>query len=75
MQHQQRPITISVARLRAAGAVIIGKSTTTEFAHTMMGSSPLTGLTVNPWNADVTCGGSSCGGGVSVAQRASSGSR
>lgn len=59
--------TIAVARLRAAGAVIIGKSTTTEFAHTMMGSSPLTGLTVNPWNPDITCGGSSCGGGVSVA--------
>ncbi|ARQ02076.1 amidase [Pseudorhodoplanes sinuspersici] len=59
--------TVAVARLRAAGAVIIGKSTTTEFAHTMMGSSPHTGLTVNPWNADITCGGSSCGGGVSVA--------
>jgi len=59
--------TVAVARLRAAGAVIIGKSTTTEFAHTMMGSSPLTGLTVNPWNANITCGGSSCGGGVSVA--------
>ena len=59
--------TIAVARLRAAGAVIVGKSTTTEFAHTMMGSSPLTGLTVNPWDATVTCGGSSCGGGVSVA--------
>ena len=59
--------TIAVARLRKAGAIVIGKSTTTEFAHTMMGSSPLTGLTVNPWNASVTCGGSSCGGGVSVA--------
>ena len=59
--------TVAVARLRAAGTVIIGKSTTTEFAHTMMGSSPLTGLTVNPWNANITCGGSSCGGGVSVA--------
>jgi aspartyl-tRNA(Asn)/glutamyl-tRNA(Gln) amidotransferase subunit A len=61
--------TVAVARLRAAGAVIIGKSTTTEFAHTMMGSSPLTGLTVNPWDANITCGGSSCGGGVSVAAR------
>jgi aspartyl-tRNA(Asn)/glutamyl-tRNA(Gln) amidotransferase subunit A len=59
--------TIAVARLRKAGAIVIGKSTTTEFAHTMMGSSPLTGLTLNPWNAKITCGGSSCGGGVSVA--------
>jgi aspartyl-tRNA(Asn)/glutamyl-tRNA(Gln) amidotransferase subunit A len=33
----------------------------------MMGSSPLTGLTTNPWNPEATCGGSSCGGGVSVA--------
>ncbi|MFH0296545.1 amidase family protein [Bradyrhizobium sp. 31Argb] len=59
--------TIAVARLRKAGAIIIGKSTTTEFAHSMMGSSPLTGLTINPWNPAATCGGSSCGGGVSVA--------
>ena len=59
--------TIAVARLRKAGAIVVGKSTTTEFAHSMMGSSPLTGLTVNPWNAGITCGGSSCGGGVSVA--------
>lgn len=58
---------IAVARLRKSGAIVVGKSTTTEFAHTMMGYSPLTGLTINPWNHDVTCGGSSCGGGVSVA--------
>jgi aspartyl-tRNA(Asn)/glutamyl-tRNA(Gln) amidotransferase subunit A len=39
----------AVARLRAAGAVVIGKTTTTEFAHSPLGFSPLTGLTRNPW--------------------------
>jgi len=57
----------AVARLRAAGAIVIGKTTTSEFAHSMMGRSPLTGTTVNPWNAAVTCGGSSAGAGVAVA--------
>ena len=58
---------VAVARLRAADAVLIGKTTTTEFAHSMMGVSPLTGLTVNPWDARITSGGSSCGAGVAVA--------
>ena len=58
---------VAVARLKAAGAILIGKTTSTEFAHSMMGRSPLTGLTVNPWNAAFTCGGSSCGAGVAVA--------
>lgn len=56
-----------VARLRAAGAVIIGKTTTTEFAHSPLGLSPLTGMTRNPWAERLTCGGSSAGAGVSVA--------
>jgi aspartyl-tRNA(Asn)/glutamyl-tRNA(Gln) amidotransferase subunit A len=57
----------AVARLRAAGAVIIGKTTTTEFAHSPLGVSPLTGVTRNPWAPALTCGGSSAGAGVSVA--------
>jgi aspartyl-tRNA(Asn)/glutamyl-tRNA(Gln) amidotransferase subunit A len=57
----------AVARLRAAGAVVIGKTTTTEFAHSPLGASPLTGLTRNPWASTLTCGGSSAGAGVSVA--------
>jgi len=59
--------TIAVARLRAAGAIIIGKTSTTEFAHAMMGYSQAHGLTRNPWNAAVTCGGSSAGAGAAVA--------
>ncbi|HWP25276.1 MAG TPA: amidase [Xanthobacteraceae bacterium] len=58
---------VAVARLRKAGAVIIGKTTTTEFAHSPLGISPLTGLTRNPWAPHVTCGGSSAGAGVAVA--------
>jgi aspartyl-tRNA(Asn)/glutamyl-tRNA(Gln) amidotransferase subunit A len=57
----------AVARLRAAGAVIIGKTTTTEFAHSPLAVSPLTGITRNPWARELTCGGSSAGAGVSVA--------
>jgi aspartyl-tRNA(Asn)/glutamyl-tRNA(Gln) amidotransferase subunit A len=57
----------AVARLRAAGAVVIGKTTTTEFAHSPLGMSPLTGLTRNPWAPDRTCGGSSAGAGVAAA--------
>ncbi|MEP9375222.1 amidase [Aquabacter sp. CN5-332] len=57
----------AVARLKAAGAVVIGKTTTTEFAHSPLGSSPLTGMTLNPWNPALTCGGSSAGAGTSIA--------
>lgn len=57
----------AVARLRAAGAVILGKTVTTEFAHSPLNSSPLTGVTRNPWAPDLTPGGSSAGAGVAVA--------
>lgn len=57
----------AVARLRAAGAAMLGKSTTSEHAATPLGVSALTGLTLNPWNPALTCGGSSAGAGVSVA--------
>ena len=40
----------AVARLREAGAVILGKTTTPEFGWKAMGDSPLTGITRNPWN-------------------------
>lgn len=57
----------AVVRLRAAGARIVAKTTTTEFAHSPLGDSPLTGRTLNPWNPAFTCGGSSSGAGVAVA--------
>lgn len=58
------PVT---ARLREGGAVLLGKTTTPEFAFKPVTSSPLTGITRNPWNPDYTPGGSSGGAGASVA--------
>ncbi|MEJ8573606.1 amidase [Microbaculum marinum] len=60
---------IPVARLRAADAVIVGKTTTPEFGHKAITQSPLFGRTLNPFNRDYTSGGSSGGAGVSVAAR------
>jgi aspartyl-tRNA(Asn)/glutamyl-tRNA(Gln) amidotransferase subunit A len=57
----------SVARLKTAGACIVGKTTTSEFGCKAVGDSPLTGITRNPWNPDKTPGGSSCGAAASVA--------
>jgi Asp-tRNA(Asn)/Glu-tRNA(Gln) amidotransferase A subunit family amidase len=57
----------SVRRLREHGAVIIGKTTTSEFGCKAVGDSPLHGITHNPWNLDKTPGGSSAGGAASVA--------
>jgi Asp-tRNA(Asn)/Glu-tRNA(Gln) amidotransferase A subunit family amidase len=51
----------SVAALREAGAVIIGKTVTTEFAATYPGS------TCNPWDVRRTPGGSSSGSAAAVA--------
>ena len=53
----------AVARLRAAGAVIVGKTATTEFAY--RDPAP----TRNPWNPGHTPGGSSAGSGAAVAAR------
>jgi len=57
----------SVERLRNAGAVLLGKSTTSEFGCKGVGDSPLTGVTKNPWNSKLTPGGSSCGAASMVA--------
>ncbi len=60
---------IPVARVRAAGGVIIGKTTTPEFGHKPITESPLFGRTPNPFNARFTSGGSSGGAGASLAWR------
>jgi aspartyl-tRNA(Asn)/glutamyl-tRNA(Gln) amidotransferase subunit A len=56
-----------VTSLKAAGAVILGKTTTTEFGWKSPGDCPLTGITRNPWNGDYTTGGSSSGAGAAGA--------
>ncbi|MCB4823287.1 amidase family protein [Roseicella aerolata] len=50
-----------VARLRAAGAIILGKTTSTEHGWTAVSHNPLTGATHNPWKHGTTSGGSSSG--------------
>ena len=56
-----------VARLRAAGAVVLGKLNTHEFAFGAMTTSPHFGAAHNPWSLDRICGGSSGGSGAAVA--------
>jgi len=59
----------SVARLKEAGAVLIGKTTTPEFGWKGSTDSPLSGLTRNPWNKNKTPGGSSGGSSAALAAR------
>lgn len=54
-------------RLREHGAVLIGKTTTSEFGWKATGDSPLTGSTRNPWSPEHTSGGSSAGAAASLA--------
>ena len=56
-----------VARLKAAGGVMIGKTTSPEFGWKGLGDSPVTGATRNPWNTAMTSGGSSAGAAAAVA--------
>jgi len=57
----------ATARLREAGAVVLGKTTTPEFGWKAIGDSPLTGITRNPWNPERTPGGSSAGAAAACA--------
>ena len=57
----------AVAKLLAAGAIPIGKTTTPEFAFKGVTDSPVTGITRNPWNLNKTSGGSSGGASAAVA--------
>jgi len=61
---EDAPVT---ARLREAGCVILGKTTSPEFGWKGVTDSPLTGITRNPWNPDTTPGGSSGGASAQVA--------
>ena len=57
----------AVLGLRLAGAVIIGKTTTTEFGWKSPGDCPLHGITRNPWDRARTPGGSSSGAAAAAA--------
>jgi aspartyl-tRNA(Asn)/glutamyl-tRNA(Gln) amidotransferase subunit A len=58
---------LSVARLKQAGAILIGKTTTPEFGHMPYTEAPLFGRTCNAWASDRTSGGSSGGAAVALA--------
>ncbi len=57
----------ATARLREAGAVLVGKTTTPEFGCKGETNSPMTGITRNPWDPSKTSGGSSGGTAAAVA--------
>lgn len=56
-----------VSRLRQAGAIILGKTTTSEFGWKGVSHSPLTGITHNPWKHGYNAGASSAGAGAAAA--------
>ena len=60
-----------VGRLRAAGAVILGKTNVPELCADFQTDSPLFGTTKNAWDLRRTAGGSTGGGAVAVAARLS----
>lgn len=57
----------AVRRLKAAGAVIVGKTNTPEFGQWPVTESPASGVTRNPWSLEHTPGGSSGGAAAAVA--------
>src|SRR5579863_10525706 len=65
--HQPKEDTPIVPRLREAGAIILGKTTTSEFGWTGVSHSPLTGITHNPWKYGYNAGASSAGAGAAAA--------
>jgi amidase len=58
---------IIVERLRAAGAITVGKTNTPEFGAGSQTFNPVFGATRNPWDPSKTCGGSSGGAAVALA--------
>jgi aspartyl-tRNA(Asn)/glutamyl-tRNA(Gln) amidotransferase subunit A len=56
-----------VTRLKRAGAIVVGKTTTPEFGQQCLTEAPLFGRTRNAWRADRSSGGSSGGSAVAVA--------
>ena len=62
--HEDAP---SVAGLRRANAIFLGKTTTPEFGWKPLTDSPLCGITRNPWNLERSPGGSSGGSAAALA--------
>ncbi len=58
---------VHVARLRAAGAICVGKTNSPEFGYTAFTTNDVFGTTRNPWNLERTPGGSSGGSSAAIA--------
>jgi len=58
--------SVQVARLKAAGAIVVGKTNTPEFGYTAITKNLLFGVTRNPWNLERTPGGSSGGSSAAI---------
>lgn len=58
---------VVVERLKAADAIVIGKTNVPEFGYSGVGHNPVFPTTRNPWNTALTPGGSSAGSGAAVA--------
>ena len=56
-----------VTRIKAAGGIVLGKTTTPEFGWKGVSESPLTGITSNPWKPGYNAGASSAGAGTGAA--------
>lgn len=65
--HVPRADAAAVARLKANGAVIVGKTTTPEFGSHVVTHGAVFGVTRNPWDLRLTPGGSSGGSAAAVA--------
>lgn len=63
----------AVARLKAAGAIILGKTNVPDLVSSYETDNYVTGLTRNPWNLDFTPGGSSGGEAAAIASCCSPG--
>jgi aspartyl-tRNA(Asn)/glutamyl-tRNA(Gln) amidotransferase subunit A len=59
--------SVQVARLKAAGAIAVGKTNAPEFGYTALTKNLLFGVTRNPWNLERTPGGSSGGSSAAIA--------
>lgn len=66
-QNVPKEDAVATARMKQAGAILFGKTTTPEFGHKALTDAPLFGRTRNAWSPDRTSGGSSGGAAVAVA--------
>ena len=73
LDHRASADSTAVARLKAAGAIIVGKTNCPEFLANWETDNFITGRTNNPWDLDRTAGGSSGGESAAIASFCSAG--